>query len=102
MKSATELGPNTRHQRDVTHLVCEASLLDGSDGVTTAHDGDSTGGGDVSQRLRDRVGSLGEGGELEHAGGSIPDHGLGGGQGVLDQLDGVRPDVQTLRAQSQR
>ena len=84
------------------HLVCEAGLLHGSDGVAAAHDGDGAGGGDVSQGLGDGVGALGEGGELEDAGGPVPDHGLGGRQRVLDELDGVRPNVQTLRAQPTR
>ena len=40
--------------------------------------------------------TLGKGGELEDAGGAVPDDGLGISQRVLDQLDGVRPNIQTL------
>ena len=39
--------------------------------------------------------SIGELGELEHSHGSVPDDGLGVGQGLVEDLEGLGADVET-------
>ena len=72
------------------HAVGVAQLSHGRRAVAAAHDGD---GAALSQRLGQRAGALGKGGEFKHAHGPVPDHGARvlhrGGEG----LDGLGPDV---------
>ena len=74
------------------HLVRQASLFDGGDGVATTDDGDTV---QVGQSVRDRKGTLGEGVHFKHAHRTVPDDRLALVQFLLEGGDGVRSDVQT-------
>ena len=54
---------------------------------------------ELSKSLSNAVGALGESRELEDPHGTVPDDGLGIAQGVLEGLQGVWADVQTLQRQ---
>lgn len=53
-------------------------------------------GGEASQGVSDGEGALGEGLELEDTHGAVPHHRLGVRQLLLEQLDGLGADVQSL------
>ena len=77
------------------HLVGVTQLLHSSSAVAAADDGD---GGSLAQSLGHSLGALGEGGELKHAHGAIPDDGTRVGHGVAVQLHGLGTNVQALPA----
>jgi len=76
------------------HLLSQASLLDGSDGITTTNDGNAALAGQISKSGGDGVSALSEGIELEDTHGAVPDDGLGISEGTLEGLDGLRPNVE--------
>ena len=71
-------------------LVGHLELLGCSHGVTTTNDGDAVA---LSQALGNSLGALGEGIELEHTHGAVPEHGLGALDDGADFLDGLVTDV---------
>ena len=77
------------------HLVGVAQLLHSGRAVAAADDGDGVG---LAQGLGHGLGALGEGGELKHAHGAVPDDGAGVGHGAAVQLHGLGADVQALPA----
>lgn len=81
---------------DVAHLAGYSCLLHSCHAVTTTNDGDGTLAGDLSQGVGNAQGTLGKRLKLKHAHGSIPHHSLHIRQGILEGLDGVGADVQTL------
>merc|ERR1712216_753972 len=84
-----------RHRRwRCGHLIREASLLDSRDRITAADDRDAARVGDVGQGVGNVEGALGEGLELEHAHGAVPDNSLAIGQLLLDHLGRLRAVVQ--------
>jgi hypothetical protein len=90
-----ELEGSTASGGDVGHLLSEASLLDGSDGVTSTDDGDGALGSALSKSLGNSVGSGSELVELEHTHGSVPDDGLAVSELLLDELGGLGTVVET-------
>mmetsp|Transcript_27165 Transcript_27165/g.59366 ORF Transcript_27165/g.59366 Transcript_27165/m.59366 type:complete len:503 (+) Transcript_27165:129-1637(+) len=88
-----ELKGSTTTGGDVGHLLREAGLLDGSNGVTATDDGDGV--GHLGKGVSDGEGTLGEGVHLEHTHGAVPHHGLAGLQLLLERLDGVGTDIET-------
>ncbi len=90
-----ELEGSTTTSRDVGHLLSEASLLDGGDGVTSTDDGDGALGSALSEGLGNSVGSLSELVELEHTHGTVPDDGLAVRKLLLDELGGLGAVVKT-------
>jgi hypothetical protein len=94
-KALKELEGSTASGGDVGHLLSEASLLDGSDGVTSTDDGDGALGSALSKSGGNSVGSGSELVELEHTHGSVPDDGLAVRELLLDELGGLGTVVKT-------
>src|SRR3954471_10537192 len=76
---------------DVTHVLLDAVLGDGGQRVAAAGDAERIRVGDCAG---DGLGALGEGIELEHAHGAVPDDGAGGLQLLRQAGRGLRADVQ--------
>ena len=74
------------------HLVREASLFDGGDGVATTDDRDAV---QLREGVGDAEGTLGEGVHFEHTHRTVPDDGLALVEFALERLEGVRTDVET-------
>jgi hypothetical protein len=75
-------------------VLVEAEGAHGRGRVATADDGEGAGRRGVDDRLGDPTGPVGEGGELEHAHRTVPEHGLRTAQHGAEGLDGRRADVQ--------
>src|SRR4029453_11773700 len=88
-----EAGPAAGGQ--VVDPVGQAERGQGGGRVAPADHGVAVGGG---HRLGDRLGAGGEGGQLEHAHGPVPEHGAGLGDGGGERLGRLRADVQALPA----
>ena len=78
---------------DVGHLLGETGLLDSSDRVTTADDGDAALASQASEGVGNTEGSLGESLHLEHAHGSVPNDGLTVGKTSIDVLKGLGANI---------
>src|SRR5690625_316492 len=63
-------------------------------GVPAADDGESAAPGGIDEALRDRFGSLREGGKLEHAHRAVPHDRVSGGDGFPEGLRRIRADVE--------
>mmetsp|Transcript_33715 Transcript_33715/g.107745 ORF Transcript_33715/g.107745 Transcript_33715/m.107745 type:complete len:231 (+) Transcript_33715:307-999(+) len=79
---------------DVGHLVGEAGLFDGGDGVAPADDGDGALGGDVDEGVADVERTLREGVHFEDAHGPVPDDRLALGELFLDHVRSLGPVVE--------
>jgi hypothetical protein len=94
-KTLKELEGSATTSGDVGHLLSEAGLLNGSDGVTSTDDGDGALASALSEGLGDSVGALSELVELEHTHGAVPDDGLAVRELLLDELGGLGAVVKT-------
>ncbi|KAH3671830.1 hypothetical protein OGAPHI_000016 [Ogataea philodendri] len=83
--------------RDVGKLVCSAELLGNGGSVTTTNDDGVAGLCALNTGFKHTLGTLGESLKLKHTRRSVPDDGLGLGNGVGVQLGGLLAVVQTLQ-----
>ena len=79
----------------MAHLSSLAALLNGADGVAAADDRDATVGLDGRNRIANTVRTLGKGRELEAAHRTVPDDRLGALDGLAEELDRLRTDIET-------
>ncbi len=73
----------------------ETEVAHRGSGVTATDDGERSGRGGVDQTLGHGLGASGEGRNLEHAHRAVPHDGLGVHDLVVEELLGLRTDVQT-------
>jgi hypothetical protein len=82
----------------VRDLVLDLVLGSDGSGITTTDDDNGARLSRVDSSVEGLLGGVGKRLELEDTGGTIPEDGLGLGNGSLVQLDGLRADVQTHEA----
>ena len=80
----------------MAELVLLAGLGDESGSVTTTDDDGGAVLGGLDAVVQKGVGTTGEVGELEDTGGTVPENGLGLGDGIAEELAGLGSTVQTL------
>jgi hypothetical protein len=94
-----ELQAGTTASRDVTNLVLNAVLLGDGGGVTTTDDDDLAVLLDsIDDGVKSGLCATGELLELKDTGGTVPEDGLGLGDGLLVELDGLLTTVKSLPA----
>eukprot|EP00899_Mesostigma_viride_P028401 jgi/Mesvir1/8746/Mv26114-RA.1 len=89
-----QLQGSTATGGDVGHLVREASLLDGRDGVTTADDGDHALSRELRQGLGDGIRAHRKLLKLKHAHGPVPDDALALLELIAECLDRGGADIE--------
>jgi hypothetical protein len=92
-----ELQAGTTASRDVANLVLNAVLLGDGGGVTTTDDDDLAVLLDsIDDSVKSGLCAAGELLELKDTGGTVPEDGLGLGDGLLVKLDGLLTTVKSL------
>lgn len=76
-------------------LVLDLVLSGHGSGITTTDDDDGAGLGSLDSGIEGSLGGAGEGLKLEDTGGTVPEDGLGLGDGLLVELDTLGANIQT-------
>jgi len=89
-----QLQRGTASSGDVRHLVGKTSLLDGGNGISSSNDGDDAFASQISESGGNGGRAVGELVELKNTHWAVPNDGLALAESILEDLDGLRTNIQ--------